>query len=271
MTRLAGLAALLVLGLRAAASADCDNGYLACRLSRMSGVSCANEPAATTVLGIGSALCVIAPKASGFSYSQPIALLIPAGLQKPSRLLLNLHGNRGLCPAVGAAPARIVKDFALMPQLLTQAPGAAMFFPMSEGATQTYDQELAGRFGEFSKWAEGLSGAPEGARWIVSGHSGAGRALAVIVGAQPANVDAALMLDAAYNVQQDKYAPLWKKAAGGRAKIYNVYTIGAGTSGNSAYLEDLLGKDLFRSRPAKTDDHCRVPSVEYGELLRQSL
>jgi hypothetical protein len=242
------------------AFASCDTNYLWCRLENMNGVTCNS----TT----GGKVCVLPANTPGFSYSKPMAVLIPTNLKTPKQMVLGMHGNRGYCPTVGAAALDVALSWGATKELPSDA---VMFFPMSTGVTVEYQSELAPKFQKFAKWAQDLTGAPSNADWTIAGHSGSGRAIAMILGEKPSNVKAALMLDAAYNCTWANYAWRWRAAKDGRAKIYNVFTTGAGTLKNSRWLANELGPSKFDSRLSTADYHCAVPRAEFGPLLREAL
>ncbi len=239
--------------------ANCDKQYLACRLADTPGVTCN----ATT----GGQICVLPPNMPGFSYSKEMAVLIPNNLRTPAKMVLGMHGIRGTCPLHNATTLNVALDWQATRQLPTDT---VMVFPMSSGNTVTYKAELADRFAAFSSWANALTGAPANADWTIAAHSGSGTTIARILNRKPTNVRAALMLDAAYSVTSPTYAPMWRNAKTGRAKIYNVFTPNAGTSSNSAWLEREMGPQKIDNRASVTSDHCAVPRREIGSLIVES-
>lgn len=209
----------------------------------------------------------------GFSYPQPITILIPAGVDIPRRVILNLHGFRGVCPATNATPEQIEADWQFTQQMISGgADDSVMLFPMSSGNCTTYGASLVPRFKAFTEWGAKLLASSTN-RWIVSGHSGAGAHMANALSANPAfakNVDSVFLLDATYgmgstdSVYLDRWASVAK--ANPTIKIFTRYLAGTSTDSGSKNLKTRLPSNVD-SAVSVAKSHCRVPAVEIKNLL----
>ena len=233
----------------------CDSAYMLCRLQ---------SRAPCTDLADG-AVCVLPPHFEGLDYDQEIAVLIPSGLRRPARIVLQMHGNRGKCPAVDDSTLKVVADGNYLEQL-KQAPGSVMVFPMSRGDGDDYEEKLAPSFEAFLAWTEHVLPASKDTPWIVSGHSGAGRAIAGILGGKPAQVRSALLLDAVFNI--DDNVENWKNACESRVRIFGVYTDEGQTAADVETLKGYLTPARTSFTHADINDHCAVPQNYFGGLLK---
>lgn len=119
-------------------------------------------------------------KTAKFSYSQPIAVLIPSRMIGSQRMILHLHGHRtGL--ARDKDMNAMLDDFQLLPTLNAFGrTDTLIVFPMSLGNCTTFEKELAPKMNEFIDWISAqLPQKPQ--RWWLSAHSGAYRSVASIL------------------------------------------------------------------------------------------
>lgn len=224
-------------------------------------------------------ICAISKLANAqLSYSQPVAILVPLGVERPERLLLHLHGYKGVCEAANAGPVAMSDEFDFLGQMKDAgATNAVMIYPMSTGNDTTYINELVPRLGRLLTWAEGLTQA-QGKRWILSGHSGAGFVISAALEQAPSLVqklDSILLLDATYGIAarvgewtEIANAIVQRKSA---TVVYSAYIPGTSTEAGSDQLEQLLKKKKVRTSFSKAvaSHHCAVPSEDYARFLRE--
>lgn len=219
-------------------------------------------------------ICVApANRATGFSYPQPIAVLVPAGVKQPKKILLYLHGHRGTCPATTATAEQIDADWQLTQQMIGGgAADSVMLFPMSAGACATYGSSLIPRFKVFTEWGAKLL-QPSTNRWIIAGHSGAGIHMANALSATPTftrTTDAVFLLDATYNMltPDSPYLDKWAEAVkhNGNIKIFTRWIAGTSPATGSNNLKSRLPNHVDTARTTASG-HCRVPAVEIRNLL----
>ncbi len=230
-----------------------------------------------TPKAVGQICVAAANRATGFAYPQPIAVLIPAGVNQPKQILLNLHGFRGTCPATNATPEQIEADWQLTQQMISGGAGdSVMLFPMSRGNCATYDASLVSRFKSFTDWAAKLI-QPATPRWFVAGHSGAGARLAKALSTTPTlvkNTDAVFLLDATYGMGSadspllDQWAEVVRQNA--QIKIFTRFIAGTSPATGSKNLQLRLPNHVD-SAVSAAKSHCRVPAVEIKNLLQQHL
>lgn len=254
MVRIFSIFAVLIIA--RAAHAD---GPLVARL-KAAGATC--RPAS------GGDACIFN---SAPNYSQPVVFLIPEKLDQPLSLVLYLHGHRGPCGvSEGTPPAAMATRYKLLEQM--SAAGMTKMvtvFPMSRGSCTDYDNSLVTAFPDFSDWAAGKA-RPSTDRWIVAGHSGAGRAMANILSRHKdfsRRTDAAVLLDAAYSM--GSYIGRWQVAAGAnrRLKIRSVYATSSPQNG-SFQLQSTIPGQAKAVRSKVFGDHCNVPMADFGDGLK---
>lgn len=210
---------------------------------------------------------------SATAYSQPVVMLIPPGLSKPEALILYLHGHRGVCSVSDStAPANMATRYKLLEQMREAgADKMVTVFPMSRGSCKDYDNALVPNWPSVAAWAESLL-KPTSDKWIVAGHSGAGRAIANILSRHKEftrRTDAVGLLDAAYSM--DNYLDRWAIAAGAnrRMMIRSFYATNSPEKG-SKKLQVAIPSQAKAIRSQSYGDHCDVPMNDFAEALASS-
>lgn len=233
-----------------------DNTLLTCRLQ---GFTCKS-------VNSGS-LCVMdkthAP--NGFTYSEPIAILIPPGITRPQNILLHLHGWKGVCEDLNAPPTVMERNFNFLTQMKNAGyDHSVLVIPMSRYHCDTYYAELQGQkqFERFTSYISGLLN-PINDRWIISGHSGAGTVISTALSRNPAfmkKVDAVMMIDATYGI--DRTLPYWDQIVSVNPKVlvHSNYTTNAGTAYGWDRLKSFMQQKGVGGnfRFGWVDDHCKV-------------
>lgn len=225
---------------------------------------------------LGGSVCTV-PRvrdaATGFSYSQAVALVIPdtVGLV-PDQLHLYLQGYRGVCGDTNqTSAASMVVRFHLIEQMVTSGrTQSVIVFPISLGQNQTYNSELLNQIDRLLAWSELLL-KPQSAKWSVAGHSGAGILIANSFATNPyfvKKLNHAFLLDATYGMTL--HLPQWRQAAAVNPglKISSVYTAGGTTPAGSEMLRQALPQRVM-SRKSSMPAHCLVPS-ELGQLMYEA-
>lgn len=216
--------------------------------------------------------------APGFKYSQPVVIVVPKNVRRPTDLLLHLHGHRGVCPGE-SSPENMVKAYDLPRQMKEAgAANSVMIFPVSTGQCTTFEKELAPNFAAFAAWVKGEV-QPAKERWTISGHSGAFRPIGTILGRESEKhpelvkkINSVLLLDATYS-SRPGYYDQWKSAArvNPNMDVATVYRTGGGTEAGSRMLKKALPNQDVDVVKSKTASHCEVPNRHYADLLRKSL
>jgi hypothetical protein len=222
-----------------------------------------------TLDGQNGSICVNQRPTGAFSYSQPVAVLIPAGLTAPRETIYYFHGFRGVCEAANASPLAFATEFQFLRQM--QAHGAAqsvLVMPMSAGHDTTFKQELLPRFSAFTSWVRSILPQGGGSGAVVAGHSGAGIVIAQALAANPSftrSVSKVILLDATYG----SYGAYFQRArsASPRIKIVADSIAGSATWSNAVALQRALGSGTAVARKAGTGRHCLVPTKDFGPLL----
>ena len=221
----------------------------------------------------GSICTISSVNSRKFSYSEPIAILVPKNVQQPSKILLHLHGFRGVCESNDISAAGMADEFNFLQQMKEAgASNSVMILPMSTGKESTYKSELVPQFSEFTNWVKSEVH-PSSDRWIVSGHSGAGSSIVVAMAQNPTftkKVDSVFLLDAAYGMPG--HIDQWQKIADSnpKLKISSVYATNGPQQG-SVQLKNGLDSGRVSISRAEGKRHCQVPTKDYGGLLRESL
>lgn len=228
------------------------------------GFSCVDQSQGT--------ICTI-PKVTAlrFQYDQPIAVFVPAALEKPKSLLLHLHGHKGVCEAPDAPPRVMVNNARLLDQLLAAGRTETVaIFPMSRPKNSTYETSLVPSFPRFKTWIHNIL-KPEKDKWILSGHSAAGKTISQLILKHPSfakKVESIYLLDATQNME--RVGKKWKEALKANPKMH----IYSSTLSNDATKGALRLRKILRAKVetmvSKTQDQCRVPSLELERLLKKS-
>lgn len=224
-------------------------------------------------------ICKIAHVDSpGFKYSQPIAIFVPKNIRRPTELLLHLHGHRCVCEPCAATPEQMVNEFDFPKQMQTAgAANSVLILPTSTGHCTNFESELAPHFDDFVKWVDSTVD-PANDHWVISGHSGAGRAIGAIMShqaktdpAQLKKIDSVILLDATYSTRPS-YFTQWQNAAKVNSKfsVYSVYRTDGGTETGSRLLRSNLPHNDVQIMKSETGAHCKVPNVYYGKLLKEA-
>lgn len=231
------------------------------------GFSCASEP--------NGDICAIAKvNALGFKYDQPIAILVPKNVRRPQKLLLQLHGFRGVCEPEDASPKYMADEFQFLEQMKqAQASNSVMIFPMSTGRETTYLSQLVPRFAKFTNWVNAQI-QPTSDHWIVSGHSDAGRVISSALANNPSftkKVDSVILLDATYGIPT--HLSQWKNIVNANQdiQIHSVYIRGSATQPGSKLLKSSLPNKAVLEIPSDANSHCKVPTTDFGKLLEQNV
>jgi hypothetical protein len=207
-------------------------------------------------------------------YNQPTVILVPAGMDQPEALILYLHGHRGPCgDSNSTSPTSMAKSFNLLQQ--TAVAGAGKYvtvFPMSRGNCTDYDNVLVGGFMKYKEWAERVI-RPGSNKWVVAGHSGAGRAMANILSKYKdftRQTEMAALLDAAYGMSN--YVGRWAVAAGANRKLWiRSYYATSSPEQGSKQLQAAIPAQAKAIRSGAYGDHCRVPKVDFSSALRTTM
>ena len=211
------------------------------------------------------------PRATGFTYPQPVVVLVPANVENPTQVLLHLHGFRGICEAADASAATMAEEFNFAGQIQQAGvTNSVLIIPISTGNCDTYTASLIPQFAGFEAWMESLI-QPASDTWVVSGHSGAGAILAQIFAQNQtftAKIKTVILMDALYSMPT--YIGDWEKAATFNATmtIYSVYTTPDGTGPGNTQLKESI-KNKVNIAVANPNVHCEVPT-EYGVLLKEA-
>lgn len=215
-------------------------------------------------------ICVLdSVRTPGFTYTQPVAILIPPGVTVPQNILLHLHGFKGVCEDASAPPLAMEKEFGFLTQMRQAgASDAVMIFPMSRGKCIDYNNQLVSQFAGFTKWARALV-KPSTDEWVISGHSGAGMVISAMLSVNPKfirQVSTIILLDATYGIpsrlgQWDRIV-----AANPGILIAADYTTRAGTATGFSQLKSHLTakKVAIDFKFAWYDSHCAVPKPSAG-------
>lgn len=248
---------------------------LAEKLSHQAGISCI--PAASGDICTIKRIQSTDPK---LSYSQPVAILIPKGVSHPAELLLHLHGHRGVCESTSATAAQMAKTFDMLPQMKAAgATNSVMIFPVSQGNCTNFERELVPQFPAFTQYITNLVEPEAGNGWVISGHSGAYRAIGSILGHESKSnpgfvkkIKSVMLLDATYTQRETWYAN-FKSAANVNPKmnVQSVYIPGGGTHAGSVGLQSRMPKGQVEIIRSSTPNHCQVPNKHYAGLLKKSI
>ena len=257
---------LIVFGLASAARAATVNAPGLVEELAQKGFTCSDRQD-------GSICTISGVQSRKFNYSEPIAILVPKHVQNPSKILLHLHGWRGVCEDKNISAAGMADEFNFLQQMKEAgATNSVMILPMSVGHEGTYDKELVPQFSGFADWVNSEVH-PSSDRWILSGHSGAGSPLARAMASHPTfakKVDSVLLLDAAYGMSG--HIGQWQSAveANPKLKISSVYATDRPHEG-SVQLKNGLDSGVVHIARADGKRHCQVPTQDYGPLLRDNL
>ncbi len=169
-------------------------------------------------------------------------------------------------------PANMATRYKLLNQMLTAGlANSVTIFPMSRGNCTDYDNSLVANFPAFAEWADQQLN-PSTNTWMISGHSGAGRALANIAATFKdftKRVEISTLLDAAYSM--GSYIGRWQVGAGSnrRMKIRSFYATSSPEAG-SIQLQNTIPAQAKAVRSKSYGDHCNVPMTDFGDALKDS-
>lgn len=264
------LAALLLIAIGSQAHAEFASP-LATRLNHIIGINCdATE---------GGDICTIrepSKMSPRFGYSKQIGLVIPKGVERPSDLVLHIHGHRGVCESHQANALQMIKVFAMDKQLMAaNAINSVLIFPVSAGRCATFNTELAPQFTAFTRWITELLQPTDDFEWTISGHSGAYLPINTILSNQSDNnrdfikrLNAVVMLDATYSSNFNG----WKKALRYNSKFraFSAYKPNSGTENGSLMLRSVMPRNQTKL-DATGVGHCQIPNKFFRNYLAQAL
>lgn len=215
----------------------------------------------------------------GFKYSQPMMILIPPNVQKPSDLLVHLHGHN-MGGARDSTPEAMLKDFDMQKQLQKSgARNSVMIFPFSKGKCDNFKSELAPQFDKFMSWVKATV-EPAGDHYTLSGHSGAYIPIGQILENQSKKnpdlikkLDSVVLLDSTYPSTAQSQAWFGNSFKSARSvnpnfSVYSVYRENGGTKSGSLALKNALDGNNVQIIRSETDDHYAVVNTYYADLIK---
>ena len=213
-------------------------------------------------------ICTISSvNTKAFSYSQPIAILVPKNVRSPDKVLLHIHGFRGICESASASAVDMATNFNFLSQMKeANATNSVMVMPMSTGKETTFNASLVPQFSKFTDWVNAQV-QPTSNRWVISGHSGAGSVIAAALSQNPKfskRVDSVLLMDATYGNHTGQWSSLVD--ANPSVRIDSLYRGGTPTQAGSKALKSSLGARI----QSTGERHCGIPGDQYGTMLARN-
>lgn len=197
-----------------------------------------------------------------FNYSMPLGIYFPPGLTQPKRMVMYVHGWRGVCEPSDFPVKSMMERFDLVGQLDRSAPDAVLVFPQSRGHCDTFNQELVPRFSKFLGFLEDFAKLPT----VFSGHSGA----YLPMGQMVMNLDfssrlqSTIFLDALYSSNVTNWVKAGKRIP--TMKFATISLRGGGTESGSHALK------VQTINPVTVEltslSHCKIPNNFLGKYLK---
>lgn len=199
-------------------------------------------------------------------------MLVPDGVTHPTRVLLHIHGFRGVCD--DNTLSSMLSSFGFLDLMKrAEAMNSVIIIPRSEGHETTFNNELSPRFNAFVKWVNQELNASS-LEWTITGHSGAYQPIGSILNQENSlniKIKNIVMLDATYS-QRASYYNEWIPAAAANPEMHVYSVTRPGTANGTAMLKAALSPyGISVENQTDLSSHCGIPKKDLGAILDQMI